>query len=111
MQLNHLCSFEQRMILGREMGRTGSDPPCNVVAQETQVPRVFEIERSESGWLLKARGEVLSSHPHQSTALAEGLRLARSNEPSTLIVKRAAGGIETERTFGHPRFAGSRRSG
>ena len=57
--------------------------------------RVFEIDHSDSLWRLKARGHVLSEFKEKSRALAEGVRLAMSNEPSTLIVKRPGGAIET----------------
>ena len=69
------------------------------------MPRVFEIDHEESMWRLKAHGNVLSEFKERSSALAEGLRLALDNEPSTLIVKRPGGLIDQKRTFGHVEFA------
>ena len=65
------------------------------------MPRVFEVERADRVWQLKARGEVLSAYPHKANAVQEAEQLALSNEPSTLIVRREGGAIEYQRTFGH----------
>ena len=57
--------------------------------------RVFEIDHSDTMWRVKAHGHVLTEYENKSSALAEGVRLAMSNEPSTLIVKRRSGAVET----------------
>ena len=65
------------------------------------MPKVFEVERAEIEWVLKARGQVVASYKNRGSAVAEGTRLAAANEPSRLVIKRASGSIELERTFGY----------
>jgi hypothetical protein len=68
--------------------------------------KVFEVERTGREWVLKAHGSILSAYEDRGLAIAQATRLAASNEPSRLVVRRASGTVELERTFGYVEIHG-----
>jgi len=64
----------------------------------------YDVVPYNTNWAVKYGGVVQSSHALKSTAIDSGVRLARANEPSQLIIHRADGTIEDERTYGNDPF-------
>jgi hypothetical protein len=64
----------------------------------------YDVVPSGSLWAVTHVGRTLSSHVTKTDATTAGVRVARSNEPSQLIIHRADGTIEDERTYGSDPF-------
>lgn len=60
----------------------------------------YWVVPSGGNWDVKHEGTVLSSHYLKETAVTEGTKVAKANQPSQLIIKRADGTIEKEYTYG-----------
>ena len=71
--------------------------------------RVWHVVPHQGQWALKARGvtEPESVHPTKEAAVAAGVERARAFELSQLLIHRADGSFEEERTYGRdPRGEG-----
>ncbi|WP_396135209.1 MULTISPECIES: DUF2188 domain-containing protein [unclassified Aeromicrobium] len=60
----------------------------------------MDVVHRDGTWHLRSAGRSLSSHDTKDEAIAEGVRVARNNEPSQLIIHLADGTFEEERTYG-----------
>lgn len=63
---------------------------------------VYEVGPRGSDWYVKRRDATRadSIHVTKPPAITRGVALAQANKPSQLIIKRADGTIEDERTYG-----------
>ena len=61
--------------------------------------RCLVVTHIEGRWCLTAREALLADFSSKEDAIAEGLRMAQSNEPSRLIIRRENGTTEQERFF------------
>lgn len=71
------------------------------------MPRtVYEVGPVGADWYVKRRraSRADSIHPTKPPAISRGVELAKANQPSQLIIKRANGTIEDERTYGNDPF-------
>jgi len=64
----------------------------------------YEVVPSGSDWQVKHEGKVLSTHSLKSDAVDAGVKVAKANAPSQLVIHRADGTIEDERTYGDDPF-------
>lgn len=69
---------------------------------------VYHVVPSGEGWIVKREGAARPSTrwiEHKQAAVNRGVELAKSNKPSQLVIHRADGTIQGERTYGddpHP---------
>jgi hypothetical protein len=56
---------------------------------------------SGSQWQVTHAGSVLSTHATKHPAVNAGVVVAYANQPSQLVIHRANGTIEDERTYGN----------
>ncbi|MGW4521342.1 DUF2188 domain-containing protein [Amycolatopsis sp. NPDC004378] len=61
----------------------------------------YWVVPNSGNWDVKHEGNVLSSHYLKEAAVKAGTKVAKANEPSQLIIKRADGTIEKEYTYGN----------
>lgn len=59
----------------------------------------YDVVPSGTNWAVKHEGAVLSTHILKVTAIDAGVKVARNNAPSQLVIHRADGTIEDERTY------------
>lgn len=64
---------------------------------------VYEVAPRGSEWTVKKRGLERPLHVETTKAVAveKGVEVARKHAPSQLLIKRADGTIEDERTYGN----------
>lgn len=60
----------------------------------------YEVVPGSGDWSVKHEGKVLSTHRLKTAAIDAGVKVARANQPSQLVIHRADGTIEDERTYG-----------
>lgn len=60
----------------------------------------YEVVPAGTLWALKYLGAILGSNALKSAVVDMGVRVARSNQPSQLVIRRQNGTIEDERTYG-----------
>lgn len=60
----------------------------------------YDVAPNGGNWSVKHAGSVLSTHAVKTDAVDAGVRVAKANQPSQLIIHRADGTIEDERTYG-----------
>ena len=67
---------------------------------------VYDVEPSGTQWYVQRRGTTRadSIHTTKQAAINRGVELARANQPSQLVIRRANGTIEDERTYGGDPF-------
>lgn len=65
---------------------------------------VFHVVPNGTNWEVKHSGNVLSKHLFKQPAIDKGVAYAMANMPSQLIIHRADGTIEDERTYGQDPF-------
>ena len=65
---------------------------------------VFHVVPNGSAWQVKHNGKVLSDHFLKQPAIDNGVAYAKANMPSQLLIHRADGTIEDERTYGQDPF-------
>lgn len=61
----------------------------------------YDVVPSNTNWAVKHEGATLSTHVLKSAAIDAGVKVARQNAPSQLVIHRADGTIEDERTYGN----------
>lgn len=61
----------------------------------------YHVVPNGAYWAVKTGGAVVSSHHTKQAAIDSGITVARANQPSQLIIHRADGTIEDERTYGN----------
>lgn len=64
----------------------------------------YVVVPSGAEWAVKHNGVVLSTHSTKQPAIDAGVKVARANAPSQLVIHRADGTIEDERTYGDDPF-------
>jgi hypothetical protein len=64
----------------------------------------YEVVPAGTNWSVKHAGAVLSNHALKSAAVDAGVKVAKANQPSQLLIHRADGTIEDERTYGDDPF-------
>lgn len=64
----------------------------------------FHVVPNGDNWAVKHNGKVLTNHYLKSAAIDSGVAYAKANMPSQLIIHRADGTIEDERTYGQDPF-------
>jgi len=64
----------------------------------------YEVVPAAGDWVVKHLGAVLSRHSLKSSAVDAGVRVARANEPSQLVIHLQNGQFEEERTYGDDPF-------
>lgn len=64
----------------------------------------YHVSPSGSNWKLTLAGVTLSTHITKPPAIDAGVAVARANQPSQLLIHRADGTIEDERTYGDDPF-------
>ena len=64
----------------------------------------YHVSPADNMWKVTHSGSTLSRHFAKSAAIAAGVTVARNNQPSQLIIRRADGTIEDERTYGNDPF-------
>jgi predicted acetyltransferase len=60
----------------------------------------YDVVFKLSQWQVTYASQTISTHLAKSTAIDVGVAVARRNEPSQLVIHRADGTIEDERTYG-----------
>jgi hypothetical protein len=67
---------------------------------------VYDVAPNGDGWHVKRRGaeKAASVHDTKIPAIEAGIEVARNNEPSQLVIHKADGTIEQERTYGNDPF-------
>lgn len=60
----------------------------------------YNVVPSGTNWSLTHEGRVLSNHVLKTEAVNAGVKVAKANAPSQLVIHRADGTIEDERTYG-----------
>ena len=67
---------------------------------------VYEVGPRAGQWHLMRPGasRAIGLFDRKRDAVKRGVQIARSNQPSQLIIKRADGTIEDERTYGSDTF-------
>lgn len=66
--------------------------------------KIYWVKPSGSVWQVTHGDQILSTHVLKSTAVAEGQKVARANQPSQLRVMKQDGTFETEYTYGNDPF-------
>lgn len=64
----------------------------------------YDVVPASTNWAVTHLGSVLSTHALKSVAVDAGVRVATANQPSQLVIHRADGTIEDERTYGNDPF-------
>lgn len=64
----------------------------------------YDVVPHSGDWAVKHAGNVLSTHILKQAAVDAGVKVARANQPSQLVIHRADGTIEDERTYGDDPF-------
>ena len=64
----------------------------------------YHVSPSGDNWKLTLAGVTLSTHSTKLPAIDAGVTVARANQPSPLLIYRADGTIEDERTYGNDPF-------
>jgi hypothetical protein len=64
----------------------------------------YHVVTSGQYWAVKSAGVVISNHFTKTAAIDAGVVVARAHRPSQLIIHRADGTIEDERTYGDDPF-------
>lgn len=64
----------------------------------------YDVVPNGGDWAVKYQGQTLSNHVLKSDAVDAGVKVARANTPSQLVIHRADGTIEDERTYGNDPF-------
>lgn len=60
----------------------------------------YDVIPSRSNWAVTTSGSTLSTHVTKGDAITAAVTVARANQPSQLLIHRADGTIEDERTYG-----------
>jgi len=61
----------------------------------------YNVVPSGSQWQVTHAGSALSTHATKDPAVNAGVVVAYANQPSQLVIYRANGTIEDERTYGN----------
>jgi hypothetical protein len=61
--------------------------------------KLYEVSPSGIQWHVTHEHQVLSTHHLKPRAVEAGVQAARDNAPSSLLIKRADGTVEDERTY------------
>ena len=61
----------------------------------------YDVVPSGTNWAVTTGGRTLSTFVTKSDAITAGVTVARANQPSQLLIHRANGTIEDERTYGN----------
>lgn len=62
--------------------------------------KVYDVSPDGNGWKVQQRnGNYRSNHSTKAAAISTGTTVARANAPSQLVIRRADGTIEDERTY------------
>lgn len=63
---------------------------------------IYDVSPNSGRWSVKKRGAVSAAGTFDTkeAAVSFGVTLARNNMPSQLVIRRADGTIEEERTYG-----------
>ena len=64
----------------------------------------YDVVPNGSAWRVTHQRMTLSNHARKPDAIDAGVRVARANMPSQLVIHRADGTIEDERTYGDDPF-------
>lgn len=64
----------------------------------------YDVVPNNGNWSVTHQGAVLSTHALKTDAVDAGVAVARANQPSQLVIHRADGTIEDERTYGDDPF-------
>lgn len=64
----------------------------------------YDIVFTNQMWHVTHARITLSSHNAKQSAIDAGVRIAKDNQPSQLVIHRADGTIEDERTYGDDPF-------
>lgn len=64
----------------------------------------YDVVHKIGNWHVTHLGRTLSTHVLKSTAIDAGVAVARRNAPSQLVIHRADGTFEDERTYGNDPF-------
>lgn len=64
----------------------------------------YDVVPKGTLWAVTHQGSTLSTHITKSAAVDAGVSIAKANQPSQLIIHRADGTIEDERTYGNDPF-------
>lgn len=64
----------------------------------------YRVLPSSGAWKVTHNGLTLSTHLTKPPAVDAGVSVARANQPSQLIIHRADGTFEEERTYGDDPF-------
>lgn len=64
----------------------------------------YDVVPSGTNWAVTHQGATLSSHILKTDAIDAGVKVARANTPSQLVIHRADGTIEDERTYENDPF-------
>ncbi|VXB03594.1 DUF2188 domain-containing protein [Aeromicrobium sp. 9AM] len=59
----------------------------------------YDVVHKVQTWQVTHAGETLSSHETKDPAIDAGVRVAKANTPSQLLIHRTDGTIEDERTY------------
>jgi len=64
---------------------------------------IYDVSPSGDTWTVRKRGatSAAGTFDRKQDAIDFGVKLARANEPSQLVIRRANGTIEDERTYGN----------
>jgi hypothetical protein len=60
----------------------------------------YWVQYLDGRWKLRHQGVTLSTHVLKSDAIDAGVKIAKANHPSELIICRMDGTIEDKRTYG-----------
>ena len=60
----------------------------------------YDVVPAGADWEVKHEGALLSTHSTKPPAIDAGVDWAKANAPSQLVIHRADGTIEDERTYG-----------
>ncbi|APU12253.1 MULTISPECIES: DUF2188 domain-containing protein [Actinoalloteichus] len=64
----------------------------------------YNVVPHGADWQVKRGGRVLSDHHLKTAAVHEGVRAARADQDSQLLIRRRNGTIQDNRTYGHDPF-------
>ncbi len=64
----------------------------------------YDVVPAGAKWEVKHNGAVLSDWHLKTSAIDSGVRVAKANQPSQLLIHRVDGTIEDERTYGDDPF-------
>ena len=64
----------------------------------------YDVVPSANNWAVTSEGSTLSVHVLKTAAVETGVKFAKANQPSQLVIHRANGTIEDERTYGNDPF-------